>query len=135
MKVVYNKFIPFPGFFAINLFGTMFIREEYRSQIVSQRTFDHERTHTEQMLDFVGGCKKLQILGGCIFYVLYFIEWLIKLIISLVTLGKVKAYRSISFECESYDNDTNHKYLTTRKRFAWIKYVFKLKKNNIEYLL
>ena len=134
MKVIYNKVIPFPGFFAINLFGTMFIREEYRYQTISQRTFDHEGTHTEQMLDFVGGCKKLQVLGGCIFYVLYFLEWLIKLIISIFTLGKVKAYYSISFECEAYDNDTNHKYLETRKRFAWIKYIFKLKKSNTEYL-
>ena len=134
MKVIYNKVIPFPGFFAINLFGAMFIREEYKHQPISQKTFDHEGTHTEQMLDFVWGCKKLQILGGCIFYVLYFIEWLIKLIISGFTLGKVKAYCSISFECEAYDNDRNHKYLETRKRFAWIKYIFKLKKSNTEYL-
>ena len=134
MKVIYNKFIPFPVFFAINLFGVMFIREEYRNRIISQSTFDHEGTHTEQMLDFVGGYKKLQILGGCIFYVLYFIEWLIKLIISGFTLGKVKAYYSISFECEAYDNDRNHDYLKTRKRFAWTKYIFKLKKSNTEYL-
>lgn len=134
MKVIYNKLIPLPGFFAINLFGVMFIREEYRNCTISQSTFDHEGTHTEQMLDFVGGCKKLQILGGCVFYVLYFIEWLIKLIISGFTLGKVKAYYSISFECEAYDNDRNHDYLKTRKRFAWTKYIFKLKKSNTEYL-
>ena len=134
MKVIYNKFIPFPGFFAINLFGVMFVREEYRNRTIEQRTYDHEGTHTEQMLDFVGGCKKLQILGGCIFYILYFIEWLIKLIISIFTLGKVKAYYSISFECEAYDNDRNHDYLKTRKRFAWTKYIFKLKKSNTEYL-
>lgn len=134
MKVIYNKFIPFPGFFAINLFGTMFVRSEFKNTKISEKTFNHESIHTEQMLDFVGGCKKLQILGGCIFYVLYFIEWLIKLIISGFTLGKVKAYYSISFECEAYDNDTNHKYLETRKRFAWIKYIFKLKKSNTKYL-
>ena len=90
--------------------------------------------HVEQQLDFVGGNEKLYILGGIVFYMAYFIEWLIKLIISAFTLGKVKAYYSISFECEAYDNDTNHKYLETRKRFAWIKYIFKLKKSNTEYL-
>ena len=126
MKVIYNKFIPFPGFFAINLFGVMFIREECRNRTIEQRTYDHEGTHTEQMLDFVGGNKKLQILGGCIFYILYFIEWLIKLLFSIFTLGKAKAYYSISFEYEAYNKEHDHDYLKTRKRFVWTKYIFKL---------
>lgn len=134
MKIIYNKWIPFKGYFAINLFGTIFIREENRNVAVSKRTKNHESIHTEQMLDFVGGVEKLKILGGCIFYVLYFIEWLVKLIISIF-YRKVKPYSSISFECEAYDNDKKYKYLNTRKRFAWTKYIFKLKKNNTDYLL
>lgn len=84
--------------------------------------------HVEQQLDFVGGNEKLYILGGIIFYIAYFIEWLIKLILSILTLGKVKAYRSISFEQEAYQNDQNLKYITYRKRFHWLKYLFKLVK-------
>jgi hypothetical protein len=128
MKVVYNKFIPFPGFFAINLFGVMFVREEYKRWNISERTYNHESIHTEQMLDFVGGIKQLQFLGGCIFYILYFIEWLLKLVCTIFTFGTIKAYKSISFEQEAYNNDTNYIYLKSRKRFAWIKNIFKFVK-------
>jgi hypothetical protein len=58
----------------------------------------------------------------------YFIEWLIKLIISAFTLGKVKAYRSISFEQEAYQNEKDFKYRDSRKRFNWLKYIFKIVK-------
>lgn len=128
MKIVYNKWIPFPGFFAINLFGTYFIREEYRTRAISERTINHESIHTAQALDFVFGCEKLQLLGYIIFYVLYLIEWLIKLIFSMFTFEKVKAYHSISFEQCAYNNEKNLIYLRNRKRFDWTKYIFKLVK-------
>ena len=32
MKLIYNKFIPFKGFRAINLFGVCFVREAYEHQ-------------------------------------------------------------------------------------------------------
>jgi hypothetical protein len=80
----------------------------------------------DQQLDFVGGIEKLYVLGGIIFYMVYFIEWLIKLIISGFTLGKVKAYRSISFEQEAYQNEKDLKYRDVRKRFCWLKHIFKL---------
>ena len=82
--------------------------------------------HVEQQLDFVGGNEKLYILGGIVFYMVYFIEWLIKLIISGFTLGKVKAYCSISFEQEAHQNEKDFKYRSGRKRFNWLKYIFKL---------
>lgn len=70
MQIKYSKIIPFPGFYAINLFGTFFIREEYKNQHVSKYTLNHESIHTEQMKDF---CKLLPI-GGAIFYILYILE-------------------------------------------------------------
>jgi hypothetical protein len=118
MKVIYNKLIPFPGFFAINLFGIMFVREEFRNREIGKTTYNHESIHSEQMLDFVFGCEKLRILGGCIFYILYFIEWLIKLIIAGFTFGKIKAYYSISFEQEAYHNQRNYEYIPSRKKFS-----------------
>jgi hypothetical protein len=83
------------------------------------------------MEDFVPNANNKKwktILGGCIFYIIYFIEWLIKLLFSAVTFGKVKAYRSISFEQEAYDNQYNYSYQDARKRFAWLKNIFKLVK-------
>lgn len=44
----------------------------------------------------------------------------------MFTFGKVKAYRSISFEQEAYDNDDNYDYLNNRKRFSWLKNIFRL---------
>ena len=126
MKIVYNKWIPFPGFFAMNLFGVLFIREENRYKEIGRITYNHENIHTSQMLDFVRGNEKLLIIGGLLFYMVYFIEWLIKLIITGFTLGRVKAYKSISFEQEAYDNQFDLLYLENRKSFSWTKYIFKL---------
>lgn len=128
MKIVYNKWIPFSGFFAINLFGVLFIREENRYKEIGKITYNHENIHTSQMLDFVRGNEKLLIIGGLLFYMVYFIEWLIKLIITGFTLGRVKAYKSISFEQEAYTNQYNLLYLEDRKSFSWTNYIFKLVK-------
>lgn len=126
LKEICNKWIPFPGFLAMMLFGVIFKRQEYCGTPTRKSTINHEGIHLYQALDFVGGVEKLQILGFIIFYLLYFIEWIIKLIISLFTLGKVKAYRSISFEQEAYYNQYNYHYQDTRKHWSWMKYIFKL---------
>lgn len=48
MKVIYNSLIPFKGFSAINLFGIVFARKEYKE--LSQRVLNHEAIHTAQMI-------------------------------------------------------------------------------------
>ena len=126
IKLKYSKIIPFPGFYACTIFNCIFRHPKYRNRKLSKTTYNHEMIHVEQQLDFVGGNEKLYILGGIVFYMAYFIEWLIKLIISGFTLGKVKAYRSISFEQEAYQNEKDLKYRDGRKRFCWLKYIFKL---------
>ena len=108
MKIIYNNVIPFPGFTAINLFGIMFVREEYRYRI-GERTINHESIHTAQMKEMF----------YIFFYIWYFLEWLIRLVVN----GPSKAYRMISFEQEAYDNDKNLEYLKGRKYWSWIKYV------------
>jgi len=110
MKIIFNKFIPFKGFYAINLFGTYFIREEYKHLKVPKRTLNHEAIHTAQMKE----------MGYIFFYIWYFIEWLLRLPI----FGK-NAYYWISFEREAFDNEDNSKYLNTRKHFNWFKYYVK----------
>jgi hypothetical protein len=107
MKVKYSKIIPFKGFYAINLFGTYFIRGEYKGQKVPKTTLNHEAIHTAQMKE----------MGYIFFYIWYFIEWLIRLAIN----GRY-AYYCISFEREAYEKEKNYKYLNKRKPYSWFKY-------------
>lgn len=103
MKVIYNKYLPFKGFAAMNLFGIILAREECKP--LSRVTINHEAIHTAQM-------KELLYVG---FYLWYVAEWLIKLFIH----GK-EAYRNISFEREAYAYEGYEGYLSVRKRYNWI---------------
>lgn len=126
LQLKYSKIIPPNGFYASTIFNKLYRREKYKNKPISKITYNHESIHLQQELDFVFGCEKLYILGGCIFYILYFTEWLIKAIISLFTGFKIKAYYSISFEQEARNNKKDLNYLKTRKRFSWIKNIFKV---------
>ena len=82
MKIVYNSIIPVQGFIAINLFGTLFVRKEYAYKLqiprYKEKILNHESIHTEQMKDFacfLPLCLQ-QYIGGIIFYIIYFFEWL-----------------------------------------------------------
>lgn len=81
MKVIYNIIIPFKGFSAINLFGIVFARKEYKE--LGRRTLNHEAIHTAQMKEML----------YVFFYLWYVIEWIIK----LFRYGR-NAYENISFE-------------------------------------
>ena len=100
MKIVYNKFIPFKGFCAINLFGVIFARKGCK---VTPRTINHEKIHAAQM-------RELGYIG---FYVLYFLEWVYRLMVDTN-----RAYRAISFETEAYEHHNDCKYLESRKAYA-----------------
>ena len=104
MKIIRNKYIPFKGFRAINLFGILFVRG---NAIINERTIRHETIHTAQMKEML----------YVFFYVWYLIEWLIRLFM------KGNAYRNISFEREAYTNQDNLSYLRSRKRFDFVKYL------------
>lgn len=99
MKIIRNSIIPFKGFCAINLFGVIFARHE---AYLSETVLNHERIHTAQMKE----------LGYVLFYVIYLIEWLVRLLLP------GNAYRNISFEREAYNNQRNSFYLERRKSFA-----------------
>lgn len=106
MKVIFNDWIPFKGFQAINLFGFLFIRTEFKDKD-NTILFNHEAIHTIQM----------QELGYLLFYVLYGLEWFFK----LPFYGK-SAYDHISFEKEAYAHEAEPDYLSRRKPFAqWFK--------------
>ena len=104
MKIIRNKYIPFKGFRAINLFGILFVRGSAR---IDDKTLRHESIHTAQMKEML----------YIFFYLWYVVEWIIRLFM------KGNAYRNISFEREAYSNEKDLSYLDNRKLFAWIKYI------------
>lgn len=104
MKIIYNRFIPFKGFSAINLFGVILARKSCHP--LSHHSLTHEAIHTAQM-------RELAYVG---FYFLYLLEWLCRLP-KQWTIGQ-NAYRNISFEREAYRNQKCENYLSDRKPFA-----------------
>lgn len=104
MLIIYNRIIPFgKSYIAINLFGVVFAKEPLNKTFLL-----HEKIHTVQQ-------KELLFVG---FYILYVMEWLFRL---LLYRNLRKAYRTISFEREAYQNQQTDDYLEKRKHFAWIK--------------
>lgn len=73
---------------------------------------NHERIHTAQQ-------RELLFIP---FYVLYFIEWLFRL---LQYRNRQDAYLNISFEREAYTHGHDLNYLHRRPLFAWTKYLIK----------
>ena len=106
MIIIRNKFIPFKGYIAINIFGILFCRKNAEIDYI---TLNHERIHTAQMKEML----------FIFFYLWYGIEYLIRLIIAE---NHHIAYRNISFEKEAYAHEENMAYLIYREHFNWIKY-------------
>ena len=104
MKIIRNKYIPFQGYKAINLFGILFVRAGVE---ISDRLIRHEAIHTAQM-------KEMLYIG---FYIWYIFEWLIRLFM------KGNAYRNISFEKEAYKHQNELDYDKLRNRFEWLKHI------------
>lgn len=105
--MIRNKFIPFPGFSAINLFGVIFARE---GAYISETTIRHESIHTAQM-------RELLFVP---FYLWYVIEWLVRL--CLLQSSRL-AYRNISFEREAYANEKDPNYLSNRDPWSFLRYL------------
>lgn len=95
----------------IALFPVIVLREKYRHSEEgfwvnrAKQVINHESIHFQQALE----------LGVLPFYVLYLLEWLLKL-----PFYGAKAYKAISFEREAYGNDNDLNYLKNRKRYVWI---------------
>lgn len=110
--MIVNRFIPFRGFTAINIFGLIFVR---RGMAFTDVELRHERIHTRQMFE-------LLVLP---FYLWYILEWLLRFI---VTRDAFRAYRTISFEREAYVHQDDPDYLHRRRHFAWFRYYASAKK-------
>lgn len=108
MKIIINKIIPIKGYIAIAIWPFIFARRPISNVIVN-----HETIHGEQQ-------KELLLV---LFYIIYCIEYIIKLVI---TFNHNKAYKSISFEQEANYNEHKLDYISNRHHYTWIKYIFKL---------
>ena len=108
MKVIYNIILPFRGYTAMTVWPWIFVRKGRR---ITTTLMTHERLHGEQQ-------KEMLLVG---FFLWYVIEYLIRL---LLAFSHRKAYRGVSFEKEAYENQCDLAYLYSRKRYAWLRYVF-----------
>ena len=107
MKIIENNILPPRGYKAITILNMIFVRKGVR---LSDADIRHENIHWAQE-------KELFVAG---FYLLYVLEFLVRL---LLIRNRHKAYRSISFEQEAYNNQYNMSYLAERKHYRWIKYL------------
>lgn len=131
MIIIRNKFIPFPGFKALNFMGVLFVRGNAK---ITDRTLNHERIHSRQIIEVIalslfpltiylhfGGKWFIGALFSLFsYYIWYVIEWIVHL---MMGKGKHEAYRSICFENEAYSNDTNFEYLKNRSLFNFFDYI------------
>ena len=125
MKIIRNKYIPFPGFKCINLFGILFTRKKAK---IDDVTINHEAIHSRQFVELMVLFAAtsvfvrwwLPLLSPLFFYAWYAVEWLIHLIRFRSTYI---AYRRISFEREAYTHQGDFSYLSGRNRFNFLKYI------------
>ena len=130
MKIIQNKwinkFIPFPNFRAINLFGVLFVRG---ARPLTKVTLNHESIHSAQIAEVMIASVPFALLLWLFtnvwlgillviasYYLWYVIEWLIR-------LPKGNAYKNISFEREAYANENYSDYLNERKPFSFLEYL------------
>ena len=110
IKVIGSWKLIMKGYF-MNVFGAVVNKRpiemlaRYFETISGKETLNHEKIHTAQMKE----------LGWIFFYILYGIEFFIRWVGS--GFAREKAYMEISFEKEAYSNQSNLKYLSTRKHY------------------
>ena len=126
MKIIRNKYIPFPGYKAINLFGVLFVKNNAK---IDEVTINHESIHSAQIAEVMIASIPFALLLWLFtnvwlglllviasYYLWYVIEWLIR-------LPKGNAYKNISFEREAYANENYSDYLNERKPFSFLNYL------------
>ena len=97
----------------MTLFPFVYLRKSYVDRLSSWNflaLINHESIHLKQQAE----------LGVVFFYVWYFLEFCIR----VVLIGNTDAaYRKICFEKEAYENEKDLEYLGKRKFWAFLKYL------------
>jgi len=114
MKKIYTKHIPTKGFTAMTIWPFILVRRECKN-IFTAKVERHETTHALQQAE----CAFL------FFFILYGLEWLIKLF--FCKFDRDRAYMSISFEQEAYEHQDEVFYNDVRKHYAFARYIFTIK--------
>jgi hypothetical protein len=105
--VLISKYIVPKGFRGITLYPFIFLRDANDKS--NATLIHHEKIHLRQQLE-------LLIVP---FYIIYFLEWLIRF---CIYRNSYVAYKTLSFEQEAYRNERNFEYLKTRKLFQFLRY-------------
>ncbi|PQJ80835.1 hypothetical protein [Polaribacter porphyrae] len=103
-----SKFMVPKGYTGITLYPFIFLKKKHYKK--NKILINHEKIHLRQQLE-------LLIFP---FYVIYGLDYLVKLI---VYKNHLIAYKNISFEREAYQNESNLNYLKNRKLWAFTKYL------------
>lgn len=128
----------------ITLYPFIILREKYQTAEYikeNSRIVNHESIHIKQqqevMITTLLICLGLKLIGigywwlipiisYAMFFILYVVEYFLRIIIGFILTGPVRAneaYRSISFEHEAYTNESNLDYLKTRRWLSFLKYM------------
>ena len=130
MKVIYNRFIPPKGFYAITVIKWIFVRDKYKyldGSSIYNKMINHESIHEQQILDLTPETFPSWLrytIGSICFYLLYGLELLFKLIPCFIK--KKNAYRSLCAEQEAYKHERNFNYIKNRPKLSWLKKIFTL---------
>ena len=109
MYVIISKYLVPNGFRAITAFPFVLIKNgSLKDNLV---LIYHERIHFRQQLE-------LLVIP---FYLWYLVEYIIRFV--QFRGDRMRAYRNVSFERESYDNEHNPEYLKTRPFWRFLLYV------------
>jgi len=114
MKIYHTKNFPGPAYWGICLWPLgIFLRKETKALYYKlyNDLVRHEKTHWEQQKE----------MGGILFYFWYSIEYIIKL---MLLWNHYKAYDAVSFEREANCFEHVPEYLSNRKRYAWLRFIF-----------
>ena len=109
MLIIENNLIPAEGYLAMNLFGIFFVRKDAwkkQSEESKKITVNHESIHTRQFIET----------GFIVFYVIYLVEYLVRLF--AYGFDTDKAYYNVSFEREAYLHEEDQNYLKNRRPYA-----------------
>lgn len=132
MKKIVNDILPSEEFTALTIWPLIFIQRA-KERLFNDVAENHEHIHGRQQIEmlivgiilaiaffFIIGWWSLLLIP--IYFWLYIIEWVVRLIIYR---DNDEAYRNISTEQEAYDHQAERYYLDVRKHFAWLRYMFK----------
>lgn len=110
LRKIYTNHFPAKGFTAITVLLWCFIRRD-KAEKYTAKVEQHENIHLQQEIELL----------FVVFYILYWLEWLVKLVIYR---DRTKAYYNISFEQEAYRKEAEDGYLESRRHYAWVRYIF-----------